>query len=295
MADTKIEWAEKVWNPIAGCTKCSPGCLNCYAEKMAHRIKHICLATNNNPQYLGKTDDDGKWTGEVECCYWKLEEPLHCLKPQRIFVCSMSDLFHPKVPEGFIIDVFDVIAQAAAMGHTILILTKRVKRMWEILGEYCSWLNPTDLEAFSPYKQNIHIGVSISIADEMWKVKELSRIPAAVRWISFEPLLKDVGKIPIENISWVVVGGESGPGARPMHPDWARSIRDQCLAANVPFYFKQWGEYYPVFGEGKVATSAKAPKAIYVEPGPVCMLPVGKKKAGCILDGREWKKLPERR
>jgi len=278
MADTKIEWADKVWNPIAGCTKCSPGCLNCYAERMAHRLKHICLATNNNPQYLGKTDDDGHWTGEVECCDWILDQPLHWRKPKRIFVCSMSDLFHKKVPFGFINKVINRIYDCPQ--HTFLILTKRANRMLEYYNQV--------LKGYLQ-RENIQFNLSISTQAEADKnIPILLQIPAAIRGLSIEPMLGPIdligkdksrmgktGYLPNyftpffcndcgrhlsrpptqvtelcrycgsmsakerKSISWVVVGGESGPGARYCNIENIRSVVRQCKVAGVPVFVKQ--------------------------------------------------------
>lgn len=323
MADTKIEWAEKVWNPIAGCTKCSPGCLNCYAERMALRLSAIELSRTAmqrmklaSPYHI-VTDKKG-WNGKIATVPSRLEEPLHWRKPRRIFVSSMSDLFHKKVPFEFIDKMMATISLCPQ--HTFLILTKRADRMLEYFTKerMINWNDGTSSiinEGIFPLN-NLHLGVSISTPDEMWKAKELSRIPAAVRWISFEPLLADVGEIPLsslreddndleefgQHIDWVVVGGESGPGARPMGPDLVRNIRDQCIAANVPFYFKQWGRFYPsqngtvaVFNKGGFQRDPTGKfdwlKGYAFEQ----MMPTSKKKAGCKLDSKEWKQLPERR
>ena len=379
---SKIEWCEESWNPVIGCSKCSLGCTHCYAERMAHRLKGICVATATNPyclltgrnhQYLGKTDDNGNWTGNIQYCDWLLDIPLHWNKPRRIFVCSMSDLFHPKVPFEFILKMIGITI--ATPWHTYLILTKRPKRMYDFFACYPDgwfiregmkhstfsneffaidsikeilpdlskaneyWKSNYDqskrgkLDGPVPFPQpNVHLGVSISNqaeADE--KIPILLQIPAAVRWLSIEPMLEGIdltriggdkfgwGRIdilnglrymranaleegsewetePCEKINWVVVGGESGPGARPMHPDWARSIRDQCVAAGVPFYFKQWGEYLHesqgVNVDGPINAGGNSKKG-YLWPDGTWSIRVGKKKAGCILDGKEWKQYPE--
>ena len=245
---SKIEWTNETWNPVAGCTKCSPGCLNCYAERMSYRL--MCMGIKKYENSIDIIEPKiFKWSGEIFCDEKALNTPLHRKKPRRIFVCSMSDLFHEKVRIGFIGDVHDIIKQCPQ--HTFIILTKRIENAADF---YRHTRHKKDL----PFK-NLHLGVSISNPEENWKADVLRGIPAAVRFISFEPLLADIGELSLNGIHWVTVGGESGPGARPMQPDWARSIRDQCIAANVPFFFKQWG----------------------------------KKNAGRILDGKIWNQYPE--
>lgn len=331
--NSKIEWCDATWNVVAGCTKCSPGCKNCYAERMARRLRAICKSRmdGRNQQYLGKVDDNGDWTGNIECCDWLLDEPLSWRKPRRIFVCSMSDLFHPKVPFEFIDKMLYVMYRN--LQHTFLILTKRPKRMLEYFKN-SHLLRLRLLKLFPNYTpearlcrewplDNVHLSVSISTFDEMWKAEVLSEIPATVRFISFEPLLENIFNIPcklkvLDKIDCVIVGGESGPGARPMHPDWARNIRDQCVAAGVPFYFKQWGEWMPDdFENGGIIESESLPtkptktakesvgwgRRLYTlsdgtkfvaQQDQFCnFIKVGKKKAGCILDDKEWKQLPK--
>ena len=319
MADTKIEWAEKSWNPITGCTRCSPGCENCYAERMAYRL--ACMGQKKYQKVI--STDGGVWNHKIYCDEKSLDIPLHWRKPCRIFVCSMSDLFHKKVPFEFIDNVFG--AMFAAPQHIYQILTKRPKRM----AEYIPHLDDNCFECGDPIcwsakpNSNIHLGVSISNqaeADE--KIPILLRIPAAVRWLSIEPMLgriklnhiktnertlnalKGVSKYKVDGntpyyghfIDWVVVGGESGPGARPIHPDWVRNIRDQCVAAGVPFYFKQWGEW--LIGNDPIVQSMNTlnfwPKRV-TSIGDDNFFRVTKKKAGRLLDGREWKQLPGER
>lgn len=247
---TKIDYLDETWNPIAGCTKCSPGCDNCYAERMAHRLKSM---GNNNPQYLGKTDAYGKWTGEVECCEWLLDKPLHWRKPRTIGVCFMSDLFHPKVPDSFIGDVFDVIRRTPQ--HTHLILTKRVGRMKDVAVALT-------VAHGAKYFKHVQWGVSVSNqaeADE--KIPLLLQIPAEKRFVSLEPLLGEIDFVngikepdgsdwwngflmdTMDGIAsylhWVVVGCESGPKRRPCDPDWIRSIIRQCKAVGVKCFVKQ--------------------------------------------------------
>ena len=245
MADkTKIEWTEATWNPVTGCTKVSQGCKHCYAEREWPRLTKLV------PAYAGRAFSD------VRCHPERLEQPLRWKKPRRIFVNSMSDLFHEDVPVDFIEQVFDMMKRCPQ--HTFQILTKRAGRMQFILWSELDW---------EPLP-NVWLGVSVedqATADE--RIPLLLDTPAAVRWISAEPLLNDLdirwwlqekmlrpgvmnGAAYINShmdnrLDWVVVGGESGPKARPMHPDWARSLRDQCAAAGVPFLFKQWGEWAP--------------------------------------------------
>lgn len=234
MADkTGIEWTDATWNPVTGCAKVSQGCKHCYAEREWPRMTKLV------PAYAGRDFTD------VRCHPERLDQPLRWQKPRMIFVNSMSDLFHPDVPDDFIERVFETMA--TAHHHTFQVLTKRADRMYE----FCR-----DLPFILP---NVWLGVSVedqAAADE--RIPHLLRTPAAVRWISAEPLL---GPVDLERwinpvsqvfgtlhqaplaLSWVVAGGESGPKARPMHPQWARDLRDQCAAAGVPFLFKQWGEW----------------------------------------------------
>lgn len=278
MADTKIEWADKVWNPVTGCSKVSQGCKYCYAERLANR-------------FWGKR----KFT-DVICHEDRLEEPLKWRKPALVFVNSMSDLFHDDVPLGFINRVWTKMIESPQ--HTYMVLTKRPKRMLHVLGNY----------AIQP---NIWLGVSCEdqrAADE--RVPLLLQTPAAVRFVSCEPLL---GKINLywlrgeeksdsvgrkynkalngmEQLDWVIVGGESGPGARPMHQDWVRHLLDQCLGYGVPFFFKQWGEWMPA-GQG-IAENVKKEQLHHFDDWSVSAR-VGKKAAGRLLDGREWNEFPK--
>lgn len=249
MAESKIEWTEMSWNPIAGCSKCSPGCLNCYAEKMAARLAHMgqrkyqdVVEGNYNNWFLPE------WNGDIVCDESSLDIPLHWRKPRKIFVCSMSDLFHPKVPFEFIDKVLHRICQASH--HTYQVLTKRPKRMMEFFNRSNKHFGNNYL-----ISDHIWLGTSISTPDEMWKAEVLSRIPAAVRYISFEPLLADVGEMTLtsnreddtnleefgQHIDWIIVGAESkGRGVgRPCKTEWIDSIVEQCKAANVPVFVKQ--------------------------------------------------------
>jgi len=228
-----IEWTESTWNPVTGCTKISPGCKHCYAERMAMRL-----------QAMGQSNYERGF--KVSLQDRMLELPLTWRKRQTVFVNSMSDLFHEEVPDAFIRRVFDVMGRAS--WHTFQILTKRVERM-EGLGRNLEW------------PDNVWAGVSVETRKYLDRIDYLRRVPARVRFISFEPLLERLGEIDFTGIDWVIVGGESGPGARPMEQAWVVEIREQCLAASVPFFFKQWGG-------------------------------TNKKKAGRLLNGRTWEGVP---
>ena len=391
MADTKIEWADSVWNPVVGCSIVSPGCTNCYAMKMAARIENIDakkrldrygLAAAQFADYGagGQRDEAVKllephthyagltrgsnagavWTGRVAQAPDRiLTQPLRWRKPRRIFVNSMSDLFHESVPDEWIDRVFAVMALAPQ--HVFQVLTKRSKRM----REYCTRLDnepvrdtvrrivsawpgnaPIPAEITFPLL-NVWLGVSAEDqprADE--RIPDLLATPAAVRFVSAEPLLggidfSEIGKTDYEwtdaldgqrwvmdegsgdvlhatvagcppPLDWIIVGGESGPGARPMHPDWARSIRDQCASAGVPFFFKQWGEWSPDRMLENVAKRGCLMRATGERPraddatvraiasgkfdftGFQHFSFVGKARAGRILDGVEHDALPVR-
>lgn len=233
MATTKIEWTESTWNPVTGCTKISAGCLNCYAERMAKRLKAMGQRNYKNGF-------------RVTCHKRTLEQPLKWKTARMIFVNSMSDLFHEKVPDNFIAAVFDVMNRAN--WHQFQVLTKRNERLVE-LAPRLKW--PT----------NVWMGVSVENKRAKHRIESLQAVPAAVRFLSIEPLLESLGRINLAGIHWVIVGGESGPGARPMKEAWVQEIKTQCETANVPFFFKQWGG-------------------------------VNKKKAGRLLDGKTWEEVP---
>jgi len=333
MADTKIEWAEKVWNPVTGCTKVSQGCKNCYAEAYAHR-------------FWGKR----KFT-DVRCHVSKLDEPLKWTKPKRIFVNSMSDLFHESVPLKFIANVFETMARPIVVcrrgdcnhqridcwkfnHHSYIILTKRPGRMFEVLKQLPAFVQETFVEEnFSGYENlwvnrlplpNVWLGVSVEdqkTADE--RIPLLLQTPAALRFVSVEPMLGPINlnkhdevtnlnwlsgldeNYPEEGVNmkidWVICGGESGTRARPMHPDWARELRDQCALHNVPFFFKQWGQYITAYQAGErqdeVADYNKTFGQRWVErsyqfPDGMPMVKVGKTKSGRLLDGKEHNEMP---
>jgi len=292
MADkTKIEWTDATWNPVTGCTKVSSGCKHCYAERDWAR-----LSANPGTRYYGRPFND------VQCHHDVLTLPLRWTKPRRIFVNSMSDLFHPAVSDQFIADVFGVMA--ACPQHTFQVLTKRPERAHTLLSSGCmggfeiaveeSMALYTDAPLVWPIP-NVWLGVSIedqTTADV--RIPLLLRTHAAVRWISAEPLLGPVdlshhlmcmcGYCGGEHLDWVVVGGESGTQARPMHPDWVRGLRDQCDANSVPFLFKQWGEWADDRQHG-LATGMEKPIRCRLLDGGVMVERVGKKSAGRRLDG----------
>ena len=233
MALSKIEWTESTWNPVTGCTKISEGCKNCYAERMAKRLQAM-----GQPNY--------KNGFELTLHEHVLDYPLHWKKPQVIFVNSMSDLFHEDVPESFIFKVFDVMEKA--YWHHFQILTKRSRRLRE-LAPRLSW------------PKNVWMGVSVENKKVAFRINDLRNIPASIKFLSFEPLIGPLENIDLTKIDWVIVGGESGPGARPMKKEWVMKIKTQCLKQGVPFFFKQWGG-------------------------------TNKRKTGRLLEGRTWDEMP---
>lgn len=215
---TKIEWTDATWNPVRGCSKISPGCKHCYAERFAERFR-------------GVKDHPFEQGFDLRTVPDKLMEPLRWKSPKMIFVNSMSDLFHEAVPQSYIGKVASVMRQAD--WHTYQVLTKRSGRLRELLA------GPLQEAA-----EATHIWWGASVEDRKYglpRISDLQAAPARVRFLSVEPLLEDLGTLPLEGISWVIVGGESGPGARPMQEEWVLAIRDQCRKAHVPFFFKQWG------------------------------------------------------
>ncbi len=382
MAETTIEWTERTWNPVIGCTRISPGCMNCYAEKMAARFSGPGLPYEGVAEM---TERGARWTGVLKCLPEKLEEPLRRRKPTTYFVNSMSDLFHERVPFEFIDQVFAVMA--LAHWNTFQILTKRPDRMaeyftsktttgWDksegrphetsrymaVYGAWCALSVKFRVQQQNSLKwplPNVWLGTSVEnqeYADR--RIPYLLQTPAAVRFLSCEPLLGPVdlgqaankacaglgtigtaamdyhlangGSEPEDpegypgfpwrfgGIDWVIAGGESGPGARPMHPDWARSLRDQCQAAGVSYFFKQWGAWVPAgrtcggpdpYSPHKPNYSpeqlAERPASEYANGRPyrfvngpggaAIMVNVGKKAAGRLLDDRTWDEMPQRR
>ena len=215
---SKIEWTDATWNPVRGCSKISPGCKHCYAERFAERFRGV-------PGHPFEQGFDLRLVPE------KLAEPLRWKSPKMIFVNSMSDLFHAKVPQSYISKVISVMR--LARWHTYQVLTKRSDRLRELLS------GPFREAAREP-----HVWWGVSVEDRkhgLQRIADLQSAPAVVRFLSIEPLLEDLGTLKLDGIAWVIVGGESGPGARPMREEWVLSVREQCRDANIPFFFKQWG------------------------------------------------------
>ena len=229
-----IEWTESTWNPVTGCSKISPGCKHCYAERLAMRLRAM-----GQPNYARGFD--------LTIQEHMLELPLRWTKPQAIFVNSMSDLFHHDIPLEYIQRVFDVMRRAD--WHRFQVLTKRADRLLE-LDRRIHWT------------RNIWMGVSVENRKCFSRIDSLRKTGVHIKFLSLEPLLEDLGEFDLTGIDWVIVGGESGPGARPMSPSWVRNLRDLCLAAGVPFFFKQWGG-------------------------------TRKKVNGRLLDGLTWGQMPE--
>jgi len=230
---SKIEWTKTTWNPVTGCSKYSLGCKNCYAERFAKRLQAIGYEAYRNGF-------------EVRIHEEFLNRPLKVKSPKMIFVNSMSDLFHDAVPFSFIEKVFFIMNKAS--WHIFQILTKRSERLLELSSEL-------------PWAPNIWAGVTVEHYNYLSRIEHLSRTDAAIKFISCEPLLSPIHNLNLESIDWVIVGGESGPGARPMNKSWVTGIRDQCLSCNVPFFFKQWGGF-------------------------------NKKRAGRLLDGKVYDEMP---
>ena len=231
--NSDIEWTGSTWNPVTGCTKISEGCKHCYAERLALRLK----AMGNHVYRRGF---------RVTRHPHLLRIPLSWKKPQIVFVCSMSDLLHDDVPDAFIAKVFETMASAAR--HQFQVLTKRADRL-AVLGPCLPW------------PDNVWMGVTVENGQYLSRIDRLRETPAKVKFLSLEPLLGPLPDLDLRGIDWAIVGGESGPGARPMEPEWVRSIRSRCLGAEVPFFFKQWGGVY-------------------------------KKRNGRVLDGRTWDEMP---
>ncbi len=233
MATSSIEWTDATWNPVTGCSKISPGCANCYAESFSNRLRSMNVAKYR----------DGF---AVRCHEYELSRPMHSKKPRRIFVNSMSDLFHEEVPFEFIERVFSSMANA--YWHQFQILTKRSQRLLELRDQL-------------PWPKNIWMGVSVESEEYTHRIDDLRKTSSAIKFLSLEPLLGPLKNLDLDGIDWVIVGGESGPRARPMDQQWIIDIRDQCIANKIPFFFKQWGG-------------------------------TNKKLAGRLLEGNEWNEFP---
>lgn len=226
MAETSIEWTDATWNPVAGCLVITPGCTNCYAMRMAARLEAMGV-----PKYEGLTRKSGQryvWTGKVRLDEGSLDIPLKWKKPRKIFVNSMSDLFHADVPPEFVARVWSVMERTPQ--HTYQILTKRPERMREVV---------TSLGL--PALEHVWLGTSVEDSAVLSRLDDLRATPAVVRFVSFEPLIGSVAKANLNGIHWAIVGGESGPRSRPMAEKWVDEIRLACLAAGTAFFFKQWG------------------------------------------------------
>ena len=358
---TKIEWADATTNTAVGCSHCSPGCDNCYAERFAHRLSKHPVAKK---VYAGVVDERGKWTGKINSNFSEKMYPHRVPgKGKRVFVGSMTDIFHPNYPAENRDELFaSILADyifANGHGHTFIILTKRPQAMeeyfaaspetllrrWGKAGNGWIIVGDGDSESFEEYADaetipqemtsprsnlrqdylwplpNLWLGVTVCNRDELWKTETLKKIQAARRVVSFEPFLGEVGNVlphlghwtrpdgsgswfsPVpgkeyhKQIDWVIAGGETGPGARPMHPDWVRSLRDQCQSAGVPFFFKSWGEWgfagadatHALTSDGELRKISRGDDAL----GDWPCSHVGKKRAGRLLDGREWNEIPE--
>jgi protein gp37 len=226
MAETSSEWTDATWNPVAGCTVITPGCTNCYAMRMAARLDAMGVE-----KYAGLTRKSGDryvWTGKVTLDERSLEAPLGWRKPRKIFVNSMSDLFHADVPEAFVARVWSVMERTPR--HTYQILTKRPERMRAVVSELSL-----------PVLPNVWLGTSVEDAAVLSRLDDLRQVPASLRFVSFEPLLGSVAGADLSGIDWAIVGGESGPRARPMLEEWVDEIRLRCAVASTAFFFKQWG------------------------------------------------------
>jgi protein gp37 len=340
---SKIEWTNETWNPIVGCSKLSPGCQNCYAEKMALRLVHMphtdyyaFVLDNNKEDDPEKFKYLPKWNGQTHLNEEGLYKPLSWKKPRMVFVISMGDLFHESTPFKEIDKVMAIIAISPK--HTFQILTKRANRMHEYFSQgketlIACWedaiyeMGVVDKQSECPDViacyvnnraekewpfKNIWLGVTAENQEQADKrIPILNEIPAAVKFVSIEPMLSavDLNKSlehtlkchagGLKNcLSWVICGGESGHKARPMHPNWVRSLRDQCKTANVPFFFKQWGEWMPGDDLEPAIMAIEHPKfrikAMHAwNDKKEAMLKVGKKYSGHLLDGEEYHQFPQ--
>lgn len=282
---TKIEWCEESWNPVTGCTKISEGCKYCYAERMAKRLAGRFGYPKDEPFKVTLHSD-------------KLNQPLKWEKPRMIFVCSMGDLFHFYVSTQYLNKIFYVMRKCS--NHTFLILTKRPESMYGYFNR-----------VMFNIPENIWIGVSVE-DQKTWAERTdiLRKIPADIKFVSIEPMLEEIDIDDLDDsygdpeaypFDWIIIGGESGPHARPMHPDWVRKIRDNCIQTGTPFFFKQWGEWMPALeefpglcrGQNQETYSLLDIKKTKRIDKKTVLINVGKKKAGRLLDGREWNQYPE--
>jgi protein gp37 len=298
---TGIEWTDATWNPIRGCTRVSEGCRNCYAERVAARFSGPGLP------YEGLAilkDGEARWTGKIRFVEEHLRDPLKWKVPMRIFVNSMSDLFHPGVTDDQLGEIFDVMARTK---HTFQILTKRPARMKEVL----------DAAAHPDVKRSFELTYGrswpppewqfgVSIEDQKTANERLPILAdciARTKIVSYEPAIGEVdfaeslgGEIPVAIIDWIIAGGESGANARPVSIHWLRKTRDLCQDLGIPFFFKQWGEWRPVEGTmdvASLATSKSRPASMQLSDSPLVYWRFGKQKTGSMLDGVEWKEFPK--
>lgn len=316
--NTEISWTDTTWNPLAGCTWASPGCDHCYAAVMARRLEAMAradIAAVRDPgrkqKYIGITNKNSAgrimFNGKVKLDEAALDEPLNWAKPRRVFVNSMSDLFHKDVPESFIGKVWSTMLSTPQ--HTYQVLTKRPERMATVVRRLVEEGERKGLRA----PDNIWCGTSVENQEQAdARIPHLLNVPVKIRFLSCEPLLGPLDLSHVANmgrdaygladgvIHWVICGGESGPGARPMHPEWARGLRDQCAAASVAFHFKQWGEYqgidYAADGtHWRTASGDNTPldcrPAMRWDDGHG-VVRLGKHAAGRLLDGRTWDEFP---
>lgn len=278
MAKTGIDYGEQAWNPIAGCREVSEGCANCWARKMAFRMRAM-----GRPEYQGVVDDRCKWTGEVQLMTERLEEPLRWKKPRTILVAFMGDLFHTDISHRFIWDVFDVMAKTPQ--HRYFVLTKRPVGMQIVTSGWQAGRKPPE---------NIWLGVTVEnqwrADDRRYWMRKLSDAGWKT-WVSYGPALGMVDWTGWEFLDWMAAEGESGVHARLTHPDWLRRARDFCVGQGIPFYFKSWGEWAPL-DHLAWATDATLFTHRPVEFEGVTMCQVGKGMAGYCLDGRVWRGTP---
>lgn len=281
--NTSIEWTNTTWSPVTGCDRISAGCDNCYALTLAKRLKAMGSEKYQND---GDLRTSGPGFG-VTTHPATLADPYRWRRPRKVFVNSMSDLFHARVPLEFIQQVFAVMSDTPR--HTYQILTKRAGRA-ALLAPRLEW------------PANVWMGVSVENVRVLHRVDALRKVPAAVRFLSCEPLIGPLTGLNLDGIGWLIAGGESGPNARPMHPAWVRSLRDQCTASGVPFFLKQWGEWAP---EDVCTTVRGAANALYIEHDgsirpaargargdAVTVQRNGRRATGRRLDGRDWSEFP---